>query len=62
MACPNVCIIFEMYCIRNFGRLVQKRRNSIANALELRLSYTKPSNKTSAFYAVVADGQKTYFC
>ena len=26
-----------------FDGLVQERRNSIANALELRLSYTKPS-------------------
>ena len=27
----------------HFGGLMQERRNSIANALELRLSYTNPS-------------------
>ena len=28
---------------KHIGGLVQERRNSIANALELRLSYTNPS-------------------
>ena len=33
----------DCYCVGNIDGLVQERRNSIANALELRLSRTNPS-------------------
>ena len=36
----------------NFDGLVQERRNSIANALELRLSCTKPPISTRGFAVI----------
>ena len=39
----------------HFDGLVQERRNSIANALELRLSCTNPSICDRAFYRILMD-------
>ena len=36
-----------LYIIIRFGGLVQERRNSIANAMELRLSCTKQERRNS---------------
>ena len=42
--CDVICIINkqQQMSVHHIDRLVQERRNSIANALELRLSCTEP--------------------
>ena len=45
-----------------FGRLVQEKRSSIANELELRLSYTNHQNENSTFCVLNAIGQQCQLC
>ena len=54
--CPNTCEITPIY----FDGLMQKKRNSIANALELRLVCIKPS--TCRIYLRPTQYDKTRGC
>ena len=50
--------MYMLVCIVSFHQidgLVQERRNSIANALELRLSYTNPSKWAQRAIAGIPD-------